>query len=145
MSKLRLLLLLLPLFALYAAMEAYSWTSRAALARELDVSLGPWGSWLLPWLDRLSPDITQGIGAFLHARDHWGWPWPAALAYGFPGALLAVPMLVLGIGWLIVDLVRDWTGGKKPEAGADAGTGDEAGIEQTATMQDEPEQERRQD
>ena len=44
MSKLRLLLLLLPLFALYAALEAYSWTSRAALAQELDVSLGPWGS-----------------------------------------------------------------------------------------------------
>jgi hypothetical protein len=96
-----LLLMFLPLAALYFAFEGYSWSSRAALAQELDVSLGPWGSWLLPWLDRLSPDITQGIGAYLYARNTWGWSWPAALFYGFPGALLAVPMLVGGVGWIL--------------------------------------------
>lgn len=114
MSKLRLLLLLLPLFALYAAMEAYSWTSRAALAQELDVSLGPWGSWLLPWLDRLSPDISQGVGAYFHARNQWGWSWPAALVYGFPGALLAVPMLVGGLGLILWTTIGEWFAPRRP-------------------------------
>lgn len=106
MSKFRLLLILLPLIALYAAKEAYSWTSRAALAQELDLSLGPWGSWLLPWLERLGPEISQGVGAYFHARKQWQWSWPAALVYGFPGALVAIPMLVGGLGLIAWKMIR---------------------------------------
>lgn len=103
MSRFRLLLLvLLPLAALLLARELYSATAQAALGRTLDRSLGPLGSELVPLLQRLGPDISQGIGAFLHARGQWGWSWPAALVYGFPGVLLAAPFLVLGLAWLLL-------------------------------------------
>ena len=104
---LRLLLILLPLLALYAGLQVYAWTGRAALAEELDGAIGPWSSALMPWLEQLSPDLAQGLGAFYHARNQWQWSWPAALVYGFPGVLLAVPMMVAGISLIVWQMLSE--------------------------------------
>jgi hypothetical protein len=102
LRKLPLYLLIgLLLAALLLAMELYTGSSRVALGKELDSTLGAGGSLLLPWLYKLSPDLAQCVGAVLHARQQWAWSWPAALLYGFPGIVLAVPVLVGGLGMLI--------------------------------------------
>lgn len=73
-------------------------TSQAAVSQELETWIGPWGSWLAPVLYQISPEVSQAVGSYLHARHEWGWPALKAVAYGFPGLFIAVPALVLGLG-----------------------------------------------
>ena len=96
-----ILLTALPLAALAAALQAYTWSSQAALALEMDAFIAPWGDWVAPWLYKLSPDLARGIGAFLLARNQWGWSWPVALIYGFPSVLFAAPLLVGGLCMIV--------------------------------------------
>ena len=95
------LLMVLLLAGLLLAMELYTGSSRMALGKELESSVGAGGSLLLPWLYKLSPDLTQCIGAMFHARQQWGWSWPAAVLYGFPGSVFVVLMLLGGLGMLV--------------------------------------------
>ncbi|KRG78557.1 hypothetical protein ABB30_03335 [Stenotrophomonas ginsengisoli] len=95
------LLMALLLAGLLLAMELYTGSSRMALGKELESSVGAGGSLLLPWLYKLSPDLAQCVGAMFHARQQWGWSWPAAVLYGFPGIVLAIPILLGGLGMLV--------------------------------------------
>jgi hypothetical protein len=96
-----------------AALSSYlATTSQAAVSQELETWLGPWGSWLAPALYQLSPELSQGVGSYLHARQEWGWSALKAVAYGFPGLFIAVPVLVLGlgqIGWRAIGRQREAT------------------------------------
>ena len=95
------LLMALLLAGLLLAMELYTGSSRMALGKELESSVGAGGSLLLPWLYKLSPDLAQCVGAMFHARQQWGWSWPAAVLYGFPGSVFAVLILLGGLGMLV--------------------------------------------
>lgn len=95
------LLMALLLAGLLLAMELYTGSSRMALGKELESSFGAGGSLLLPWLYKLSPDLAQCVGAMFHARQQWGWSWPAAVLYGFPGSVFAVLILLGGLGMLV--------------------------------------------
>lgn len=95
------LLMALLLSGLLLAMELYTGSSRMALGKELESSVGAGGSLLLPWLYKLSPDLAQCVGAMFHARQQWGWSWPAAVLYGFPGSVFAVLILLGGLGMLV--------------------------------------------
>lgn len=95
------LLMALLLAALWLAVAFYAGSSRVALGNELDSAVGTGSHLLLPWLYKLSPDLAQCVGAVFHARQQWGWSWPAAVLYGFPGIVLAMPLLVGGLGMLL--------------------------------------------
>ena len=100
------LLMALLLAGLLLAMELYTGSSRVALGKELESTVGAGGSLLLlPWLYTLSPDLAQGVGAMFHARQQWGWSLPAAVLYGFPGIVLAIPILLGGLGMLLWSLI----------------------------------------
>lgn len=99
------LLMALLLAGLLLAMELYTGSSRVALGKELESTVGAAGSLLLPWLYTLSPDLAQGVGALFHARQQWGWSLPAAVLYGFPGIVLAIPILLGGLGMLLWSLI----------------------------------------
>lgn len=99
------LLMALLLAALLSAVAFYTGSSRVALGNELDSSVGTGSSLLLPWLYTLSPDLAQGVGAMFHARQQWGWSLPTAVLYGFPGIVLAIPILLGGLGMLLWSLI----------------------------------------
>ena len=100
------ILVCLLLAGLIFALEYYRGTSHVALAQELDLQLGIWGSLLVPLLQKISPDITEGIGAYFHARNAWHWERLSALLYAFPGAIIALPLLLLSLVMILVRALR---------------------------------------
>ena len=114
------LLMVLLLAGLLLAMELYTGSSRMALGKELESSAGAGGSLLLPWLYKLSPDLTQCVGAMFHARQQWGWSWPAAVLYGFPGSVFVVLMLLGGLGMLVWSQIDKRLSARRVDAAATA-------------------------
>ena len=113
------LLIVLPSLAVLLVKWYIASTSHAALSQELDQHIGPMGSHVSPWLYNLSPDLARCIGAMLHARHQWGWSWPAAVIYGFPGLVIVVLAVAAWIGWLAWQCIRRWrTGNGKDADGA---------------------------
>ena len=112
------LLMALLLAALLLAMEFYAGSSRVALGNELDRSVGPGSHLLLSGLYQLSPDLAQCLGAMFHARQQWGWSWPAAVLYGFPGIVLAIPVLLGGLGMLLWAPIAKRLGTHRPGTAA---------------------------
>lgn len=113
---------MLPTLAVLLVEWYISSTSHAALSQELDQSIGPMGGHVAPWLYNLSPDLARCIGSMLHARQQWGWSWPAAVIYGFPGLLIVVLAVAAWLGllvWQRISRLRAGNGNDKdPEDGA---------------------------
>lgn len=94
------------LAVLLFALQYYRGTSHVALAQELDLQLGVWANLLVPLLQKISPDLTEGAGAYFHARNAWHWGRTSALLYAFPGAIIALPLLLLSIVMILVRALR---------------------------------------
>ena len=100
------LIILALLAVLLFALQYYRGTSHIALAQELDLQLGFWGDLLVPVLQKISPEITESIGAYFHARSGWHWGRIPALLYAFPGAIIALPLLLLSLVMILVRALR---------------------------------------
>lgn len=114
------LLVVLPALAVLVVELYISSTSHAALGEELNQTIGPMGSHVTPWLYNLSPDLARCIGSILHARQQWGWSWPAAVIYGFPGLVIVVLAVAAWLGLLVWQRISRWRTGNDtdPEDGA---------------------------
>lgn len=119
---LRLMLLLLILVEVVSAGLSFylSATSQAAISRELEAVLGSWGDWITPWLFEFSPSLGKAVGGYFHARANWGWSWPAALLYGFPGLLIAAVALFAGLGRIAWRAFHGWRAARRALPGEDA-------------------------
>ena len=94
MSRTPYLVALVFALLLCAGAVFYAWTGHTALVD----TLGPRWSWVL---SLVLPDVAQGVGSYLYARDNWQWGWLPAVIYGFPGTLIIlIPALICAVLWI---------------------------------------------